>query len=181
VAMGGTMGRASLVKSRLCGVLRVALGASVLGAGIWVGTASVASPPAAAAEGCLTTSVDATIHNDTTVPLRLYHTRLGVTNNWCEKPTNPLRTDSAGGFEAGDNVFATDISVSYQAPNHDLISLFAKSGYFTDDARCVVVPNGTLPSPYRCVLKWHADVVARGGIFGLGTHVVFVNWTIERP
>jgi hypothetical protein len=168
-------------KSRLYGLFRVALGASVLGGGIWLGTATVASPPAGAARGCLTTSVDVKTHNKTSVPLDLDRARHGLSNTWCTLPGNPVGPHKVARFEAGDDFFATDVSVSYVAPNHDTISLFAQSGFDTDGARCLVVPNGNLPSPYRCSATWRADVQDRGAIFGLGTHIVLVDWVIEGP
>ncbi len=129
----------------------------------------------------MVTSVDVTTHNDTTAPLDLDRGQLGLTNKWCKLPGNPVGANSVTRFEAGDDFFATEVSVSYVAPNHDLISLVAKSGYGTDEAHCLVVANGRLPSPYRCSVTWRAEVLQRGGLFGLGTHVVLVDWTIEGP
>jgi hypothetical protein len=155
------------------------MGTALLGAGIWLGTASTSSPPAVAAVGCRVTSVDVTVHNKTGEALKIDSARLGQTNKWCQYPGNPVSPGSTTRFEAGDDFFATDIRVSYVAPNYDLITLFAKSGYTTDEARCIVVPNGTKPSPFRCSASSRTEVEDRGG--AAGTHVVLVNWVLERP
>ena len=170
-------------KARLYGFLRVALCTSVLAAGIWIGSATVASPPAGAALSCLATSVDVKTHNKTSVPLELNRAVIGTSNKWCKTPADPLGSHKVHRFEAGDDFFATEVSVSYEAPNHDLISLIAKTGNFVENgARCLVVPNGKLPSPYRCTAKSRAINEDRGAAFGLlRTHVLHVDWEIERP
>jgi hypothetical protein len=169
-------------KTRLYGILRAALCASVLGAGIWIGSATVASPPAGAALSCLETSVDVKAQNKTSVPLDLNRAVIGTSNKWCTLPANPIGSHKVARFEAGDDVFATEVSVSYEAPNHDLISLIAKTGNFVErGARCLVVPNGKLPSPYRCTASSREVDEHRGRAFGIRTHVLLVDWVIEGP
>lgn len=166
-------------KSRLSALCRVVVGTSVLGAGIWLGMATVASTPAGAS-ACDVTSVLVTTHNKTSVPLDLNGASHGVTNAWCKYPGNPAGAHSITHWEVGDNFFETVVNASYVAPNHDSITLTAAARYLGGvEARCLVIPNGKTPSPYRCSASVRKESLDRGGIGT--THVAKVEWVVEGP
>jgi len=144
---------------------------------MWMGTAIVASPPAAASK-CDVTSVLVTVNNKTDVPLKLASASHGITNDWCTYPGNPVAAHSVTKWEIGDNLFETEVNVAYVAPNLDTIALTAAARYLTkDEARCLVIPNGRAPAMYRCSAKVETESQNRGGIGN--THVAKVDWVIE--
>jgi hypothetical protein len=155
----------------------------LLGVAIWLSAITVTSPPAGAAHDlCRVSAVEVTFHNKTGISLPLSSTRLGTTNGWCELPGNPVGPHSVTRFEAGDNLFKTDINVAYVAPNNDTIALQASSGYDdveSAEARCLVIPNGHAPAAYRCSAKVRVEVLSRGAPFGLGTRVALVDWEVN--
>jgi hypothetical protein len=164
--------------SQLYRLRRVAVAVPVLATGIWLGGATVASTPAGASQ-CDVTSVLATTHNKTSDSLKLGSASHGLTNDWCTYPGNPIGPQSVTQWEIGDNFFETDVNVAYVAPNNDTIALTAAARYGGGvEARCHVVPNGKVPSPYRCSAKVHKESVYRGGIGN--THIAKVEWVIER-
>ena len=171
---------------RICKAFRTVAAACLLGAGIWIGIVTVASPPAGAAQGnCLVTAVNVTLHNKTGSSLRLDSTKFGVTNVICAHPGNPVGPNSVTNFEVGDNFFKTEMNAAYVAPNNDTIALQASSGYDgveSPHAHCTVVPNGKVPSPYRCSAKVHTQDENRGALLGLAsTRVTKVDWEIHGP
>jgi hypothetical protein len=173
---------ASLLGAGICfGVLTV----SWLGAGISLGAITVSSPPVGAAhELCRVSAVDVTLRNNSGSSLPLSSTRYGTTNGWCKLPGNPAGPHSVTQFEAGDNLFKTEVNVAYVAPNSDTLALQASSGwgdFESPEARCRVIPNGRTPSPYRCSAKVHVETLNRGALFGLGTRVALVDWEIHGP
>jgi hypothetical protein len=157
----------------------------VLSAGIWLGAVTVTTPPAGAASDCLVTAVNVTVHNKTGSSLPVNSTRTGVTNKWCRLPGNPAGPRSVTNFEAGDNLFKTEVNVAYVAPNNDTLALQASSGYDgveSPGAHCTVVPNGRAPSPYSCSAKVHTVEENRGALLGLAnTPVTKVDWEIVGP
>src|SRR5262245_57483516 len=108
---------------------RAVTATALLGAGIWLGAVSVTTPPAGAAGDCLVTAVNVTVHNKTGSSLPVNSTKTGVTNKWCRLPGNPAGPPPVTTFEAGDNLFKTDVNVAYLAPNNDTLALQASSGY----------------------------------------------------
>jgi hypothetical protein len=165
--------------------IRTLVATSLLGAAISLGVITLGSAPASAAhELCRVTAVDVTVHNKTSSSLPISSTRLGATNGWCKLPGNPAASHSVTNYEAGDNLFKTEVNVAYLAPNNDTLALQVSSGWAdleSPDARCHVVPNGHQPSPYRCSQKLRTEVLQRGAPFGLGTRVVLVDWEITGP
>lgn len=127
-------------------LLRRVTAVFILGSGLWLGAAAV-SPPAAMASLCgISSNVTGTVHNDTGVTLNLQNASHGATNAWCNFPSSSLPPQSLGDFNAGDNIFETEVRASYEAPNHDVISLFAASRFFgRAEASCSV--SG---AAYRC-------------------------------
>ena len=179
--MAGSVGsggvRKSQGKSRLHRFCRVALGTSLLGAVLGFGTLTLSTPPAGAAS-CDITAVAVTVHNNTNATLRLDAFEHGVTNLWCSPLPNPIPPHVVAHFEAGDGLFATELHVSYVAPNHDTLGVYGAAAYFgVVDARCTVVPNGRTPSPYRCSATARKDSERRGGVV---THVARVDWVISE-
>jgi hypothetical protein len=171
-------GRADHGRSRLSQLCRVAVGTSMLGAGIWLGAATVASP-AASASKCDVTSVLVTTHNKTSVPLNLNSASHGITNDWCQYPGNPAGPHTVTRWEVGDNLFETQVNVAYVAPNLDTIALSAAARYGGGvEATCRVIPNGRTPAAYKCSAKAHKESLDRGGIGT--THVATVEWVIEH-
>jgi hypothetical protein len=175
---------------RLSKACRTGVAVSLLGAALWLGAITVSSPPAGAptaAAGhdlCLVSAVDVTLRNNSGSSLPLSSTRYGSTNGWCKLPGNPAGPRSVTQFEAGDNLFKTEVNVAYVAPNNDTLSLQASSGwgdFESPEARCHVIPNGRTPSPYRCSAKVHVETLNRGALFGLGTRVALVEWEIHGP
>ena len=170
---------------RLSKACRAVVAASLLGAGIWLGALTVASPPAGAAhQDCLVTAIDVTLHNKTGSSLPLSSTKPGLTNKWCELPGNPTAPGSVTHFEIGDNLFKTEVNVAYVAPNNDTLALQASSGWGDLESpavRCHVVPNGHAPSPYKCSAKVRNESLVRGAAFGLSTRVSLVDWEIHGP
>ena len=145
----GSIGWANRLVGRRFTPLRTAAAVSVLAAGVCLGAA--AAPPPAVASLCDLNSVTGTIHNDTGVSLGLLHGALGITNAWCTFPGNPVAPHSVTTWRAGDNLFETEVHLSYLAPNNDIISLSAASRVFRDpEASCYVIPNGNAPRAYRC-------------------------------
>jgi hypothetical protein len=133
-------------RSRL---FRLATVVSMVVPGLWLGTAAV-SPSAAVASLCgISSNVNATIHNETGVTLNLVNASRGATNTWCTFPSSSVAPDSLGDFVAGDNIFETEVRASYEAPNREVISLFAASRFFSRaEGSCSVSGN---PVPvYRC-------------------------------
>jgi hypothetical protein len=130
-------------------VLRRVAAAFILGSGLWLGAAAV-SPPTAMASLCgISSNVTGTVHNDTGVTLNLQNASHGATNAWCNFPSSSIPPQSLGHFNAGDNIFETEVRASYQAPNHDVISLFAASRFFgRAEASCSVSGNAIVA--YRC-------------------------------
>ena len=166
-------------KSRLYRLCRVVVGTSVLGAGTWLAMAAVASTPAGAS-ACDVTSVLVTTHNKSSAALDLNTGGHGVTNAWCKYPGNPVAPHSVTHWEIGDNFFETEVNVSYVSPKKDTISLSAAARYFGGvEARCLVIPNGKIPSTYRCSASVKKESLDRGGIGT--THVAKVEWVIEGP
>lgn len=168
---------AERARSRLSRLGRVALGTSLLGAAMWLGAATVTSTPAGASK-CDVTSVLVTTDNKTSVPLNLDSASHGATNDWCKYPGNPAAPHSVTQWEVGDNFFETEVNVAYVAPNHDTIALTAAARYLGHvEARCLVIPNGRTPSPYRCTTTVKKESLDRGGIGT--THVAKVEWVIS--
>ncbi len=149
----------------------------MLAAGMWIGTAIVASTPAGASK-CDVTSVLVTVQNKAGVPLKLNSASHGITNDWCTYPGNPVGPHSVTQWEIGDNFFETEVHVAYVAPNLDTIALTAAARYLGKvEARCLVIPNGRAPAMYRCSAKVQKESQNRGGIGN--THVAKVDWVIE--
>jgi hypothetical protein len=121
----------------------------ILGSGLLLGAAAV-SPPAAMASLCgISSNVTGTVHNETGVTLNLQNASHGATNAWCKFPSSSIAAQSLGDFNAGDNIFETEVRGSYQAPNNDVISLFAASRFFgRAEASCSV--SGKAIVAYRC-------------------------------
>ncbi len=158
--------------------LRGAFGVAVLGAAAWCGAVTAAAP-ASAASKCDVTSVSVTVHNTTDVAFRLDSASHGITNDWCKYPGNPIAAHSVTELEVGDNFFETEVNVAYVAPNHDTVALTAAARYGGGvEGHCRVIPNGKLPSPYRCSAKVHKESPYRGGLGN--THVAKVEWMIQR-
>jgi hypothetical protein len=130
-------------------LLRRVAAVFILGSGLWLGAAAV-SPPSAMASLCgISSNVTGTVHNDTGVTLNLQKASHGATNAWCKFPSSSLPPESLGDFNAGDNIFETEVRATYEAPNHDVISLFAASRFFSRvEASCSV--SGNPVAEYRC-------------------------------
>jgi hypothetical protein len=128
---------------------------SLLTAGLWLAPAAVSPPSAMASQGlCDLNSVIGTVHNDTGDSLALLHGSIGITNAWCTFPGNPIAPHSVNRWKAGDNLFETEVHLTYLAPNHQIISLSAVSHVFPPaEASCFVVPNGSEPRAFRCDAK----------------------------
>jgi hypothetical protein len=173
------------VTSRLSKTCRAVVATLLLGAGLSVGATTVSPPPAGAAhEACRTTAIDVTLNNKSGSQLSFYSEKHGLTNAYCSRPGLPVGPRSTTNFEVGDNIFATTVNVAYVAPNLDLISLQASSGYAdieSPEARCVVVPNGNTPAQYQCSAKVRVQSLDRGALFGLNTRVTFVDWEVTGP
>jgi hypothetical protein len=79
-------------------------------------------------------------------PLNLQKASHSATNAWCKFPSSSLPPKSLRDFNAGDNIFETEVRATPVAPDHDVISLFAASRFFSRvEASCSV--SG---AAYRC-------------------------------
>jgi len=134
-------------------LVRVSSTVAVLASGLWLGTAAL-SPPAAMAICQISTNVTGRIHNETDTLLFLSRASHGITNTWCVSPPSPVSPNSdptKDYFEAGDNVFDTEVTAVYVAPNRNIISLSAASQFDTYDGSCSVsAPDGTTIA-YQCL------------------------------
>ncbi|MFZ0385995.1 MAG: hypothetical protein WAL22_10050 [Solirubrobacteraceae bacterium] len=130
-------------------LLRRVAATFILGSGLWLGAAAVSPLSAMASLYGISSNVAGTVHDDTDVTLNLQKASHGVTNAWCKFPSSSLRPKSLGDFNAGDNVFETEVRATYEAPNHDVISLFVASRFFSRvEASCSV--SGNPVAEYRC-------------------------------
>jgi hypothetical protein len=133
--------------------LRALIGLSALAATTLTATIALA-PSAAAVDLCALNRVTGTTTNRSGDPMRLESQRHGATNAWCNLPDKSLQPGETDKWQAGDNLFSTDMRIAYVAPNNDLIALSASMyAYESPRAQCIVVPNGNAPSPYRCEAK----------------------------
>lgn len=125
----------------------------VVTAGLWLVTAAV-SAPSAMASLCDLNSVIGTVHNDTGDSLDLLSGHAGITNALCTFPGKTIAPHSVDRWQAGNNLFETEVHLSYVAPNHQIISLSAVSHVFAaPEASCFVVPNDNEPRAFRCDAK----------------------------
>jgi hypothetical protein len=121
-------------------------------------TATVAVAPSALAGQCDLNSVLAKTVNKTGDTLTLERQHIGLTNAWCNVPDKKLVPGESDTWRAGDNLFSTELSVTYQAPNNDLVALRATMFAFTTgDADCFAIANGRLPTPYTCKAESRYD------------------------
>jgi hypothetical protein len=114
-------------RSKLLSVARVLC---ALVPGLWLGTAALSPSVASAALCGISSNVNGVVRNDTKVELRLLSSSKGATNRWCTTPTDVVIAHSRGFFEAGDNIFETEVRATYVGTNGDVISMFAASRFF---------------------------------------------------
>jgi hypothetical protein len=151
-------GRAGRSRTRL----RALVGAAVLVGATTMATIGL-TPPAGAATGCDLNRVAGQTVNKTKVKFVLNRFRLNTTNVWCNVPEKNLSPGENDTWRAGDNLFNTELKLSYEAPNGDLVTLNAASLAFQGaQASCSVIANGRNPSPYRCEARRHSNVTPEG-------------------